>query len=146
MEGDKMNYTEFYKEVRKYATNYASRLFRNGREEAVDKAMDKVEDWVILHPEAELLLPYSKKIAKNSLVNTFRDSKVESVYAPEWEGRSIYQLVNKNKNLKVRLDQIKGREREIMTLYSKGMRQVDIVKELKLSKQYISQVVKRWTI
>jgi len=127
-----MNYTEFYKEVRKYATNYASRLFRNGREEAVDKAMDKVEDWVILHPEAELLLPYSKKIAKNSLINTFRDLE--------------YERVNKNKNLKVRLDQIKGREREIMTLYSKGMRQVEIVKEVNKSKQYISQVVRRWTI
>jgi len=137
-----MNYTEFYKEVRKYATNYASRLFRSRREEAVDKAMDVLVDRIL---EKKITLSLAKRIVHDSLINIFRTQDLESVC--EREGMTIYQPVNKNKDLKVRLDQIsRPREKEVMTLYSKGMRQVEIVKELNLSRQYISQVVRRWTI
>ena len=124
-----MNYTQFYKEVRGYASNYASRLFRNegARIEAVDKAMDKFVDCVMNDPN--LKLPYARAIVRNSLINIFRAVPV-----------------NKNKNLKARLSQIPGRANEIMTLYSGGMRQVDITRKLGVSKQYVSEVVIRWTI
>ena len=126
-----MNYTQFYKEVRGYASNYASRLFRDEgmRIEAVDKAMDKFVDWVIANPEAVPALPFWRASIRNSLINTFRDTPT-----------------NKNKNLKAMLSQIPGRANEIMTLYSEGMRQADIARKLDVSKQYISEVVKRWTI
>jgi len=137
-----MNYAEFYKEVRKYATNYASRLFRNGREEAVDKAMDILVDRIL---KEKVTLSLAKRIVHDSLINIFRTQDLESVC--EREGMTIYQPVNKNKNLKVRLDQIsRPREKEIMTLYSKGMRQANISRELNVSRQYISKVVKKWTI
>jgi len=137
-----MNYIEFYKEVRKYATNYASRLFRNGREEAVDRAMDILVDRIL---KKKVTLSLAKRIVHDQLINIFRTQDLESVC--EREGMTIYQPVNKNKNLKVRLDQITSpREREIMTLYSKGMRQVDIWKELGVSHQYVTEVVKKWTI
>ena len=126
-----MNYTQFYKEVRGYASNYASRLFRDegARIEAVDKAMDKFVDWVIANPEAVPALPFWRASIRNSLINTFRDTPT-----------------NKNKNLKAMLSQIPGRANEIMTLYSEGMRQADITRKLDVSKQYISEVVIRWTI
>ena len=126
-----MNYTQFYKEVRGYASNYASRLFRDegARIEAVDKAMDKFVDWVVANPGAMPTLPFWRASIRNSLINTFRDTPT-----------------NKNKNLKAMLSQIPGRANEIMTLYSEGMRQADITRKLDVSKQYISEVVKRWTI
>lgn len=125
-----MNYTQFYKEVRGYASNYASRLFKDGKVEAVDKAMDKFVDWVVANPETTPELPFCKAMVRNSLINTFRDTPI-----------------NKNKNLKARLSQIKGkREREIMKLYSGGMGQVEIWKELGVKQQYVNKVVDKWTI
>ena len=126
-----MNYTQFYKEVRRYASNYASRLFRDegARVEAVDKAMDKFVDWVIVNPDTKPSVPFWRASIRNSLINTFRDTPA-----------------NKNNNLRARLSQIPGRANEIMTLYSGGMRQSDVAHKLGVSKQYISEVVKRWTI
>ena len=126
--GDKMNYTQFYKEVRGYASNYASRLFRDEgmRIEAVDKAMDSVVDRLL---REEINVSLGKRIAHSSLVDTFRAV-----------------LTNKNKNLKVRLSQIPGRANEIMTLYSRGMRQVDIAHRLKIPESNISRAVRKWTI
>ena len=123
-----MNYTQFYKEVRGYASNYASRLFRDEgmKIEAVDKAMDLVVDRLL---GEEITLSLAKRIAHDALINIFRATPV-----------------NKNKNLKARLSQIPGRANEIMTLYSGGMRQADIARKLDVSKQYISEVVKGWTI
>jgi len=123
-----MNYTQFYKEVRGYASNYASRLFRDegARIEAVDKAMDSVVDRLL---REEINASLGKRIAHSSLVDTFRAV-----------------LTNKNKNLKVRLSQIPGRANEIMTLYSRGMRQVDIWKKLGVSQQYVTKVVGKWTV
>ena len=123
-----MNYTQFYKEVRGYASNYASRLFRDEgvKVEAVDKAMDSVVDRLL---REEITISLAKRITHDALINIFRATPV-----------------NKNKNLKARLSQIPGRANEIMTLYSGGMRQVDIARELDVSKQYISEVVKKWTI
>ena len=121
-----MNYTQFYKEVRQYATNCANRLFRDGGIDEVDIAMDKVVDRIL---EGEVTLSLAKRIAHDTLINIFRATPV-----------------NKNKNLKARLSQIKGRANEVMTLYSRGMRQIDIARKLDVSKQYISEVVKKWTI
>ena len=124
-----MNYTDFYKEVRGYASNYASRLFRDegARIDAVDRAMDLVVDRIL---RGGITLSLAKRIAHDSLINIFRATPA-----------------NKNKDLKARLSQIKGRrEREIMTLYSGGMRQIDIARELDVSRQYISSVVNEWTI
>jgi len=127
-----MNYTQFYKEVRGYASNYASRLFRDEgmRIEAVDKAMDKFVDWVIANPEAVPALPFWRASIRNSLINTFRDTPT-----------------NKNKNLKVRLSQItRPRENEIMALYSKGMIPAAIARGLEIDSGYVRKIVIKWTV
>ena len=123
-----MNYTDFYKEVRRYASNYACRLFRDegARVDAADRAMDSVVDRTL---KGNITLSLAKRIAHDSLINIFRATPI-----------------NKNKDLKARLSQIRGRAGEIMALYSGGMKQIDIARELDVSRQYISSVVKEWTI
>jgi len=125
-----MNYTQFYKEVRGYASNYASRLFRDesARIEAVDKAMDLVVDTLLL---GEVTLSLAKSITHSSLVDTFRATST-----------------NKTKNLKVRLNQIPGtKEREIMTLYSGGTTQTEIWKSFGYKDHsYVARIIRKWTV
>ena len=77
-----MNYTQFYKDVRRYASNYACRLFRDegARVDAVDRAMDSVVDRIL---GGEITPSLAKCIAHDSLINIFRATPV-----------------NKNKDLK----------------------------------------------
>jgi len=124
-----MNYTQFYKEVRKYASNYASRLFRDegARIEAVDKAMDLVVDRLL---REEITISLAKRMAHDSLFNIFRDTPT-----------------NKNKNLKVKLSQIPGAvERSVMTLYSQGHRPAAIARELGKDSSNTRTIIRKWTV
>jgi len=138
-----MNYIEFYKEVRKYATNYASGLFRNEgmKEEAVDKAMDTMEDWILNGGKADSPTAYIKTMVRNSIKKSSKDRKFEVVDI-KWPGNTVYQKTSKHKPLKVRLEQIVNKKHErIVELYLDGMIQERIAEEVGFTQPRISQVL-----
>lgn len=124
-------YIAFYDKVKGYAFVCAGDLFHDValKEEAIDRAMDKLVDYMVNNPEPTF--PYSRAIVHNSLVNTFK----------------AISRVSNNRPLMARLGKITApREKEIMRLYSRGMRQVDIAHKLRVSEPYVSKVVRRWAI
>ncbi len=123
---NQVEYIAFYNKLRGYAYVCSYELFCSNKEEAIDKAMDKFVDYAV---DNEPTMPYCRAIVHNSLVNTYR------------AGRQT------NKSLRVMLDKIPGaREREIMDMYSSGMRQRDIASKLGISRPNVSRAVHKWAI
>jgi len=124
-----VNYTQFYKEVRQYASNYACRLFRDegARLEAVDKAMDLVVDRLL---GEEITVSLAKRIAHDRLINIAESQRTATP-----------------KNLKVRLSKIPGaKERAVMALYSQGYRQRGIEERVKMAQPNISRTISKWIV
>ena len=139
-------YNRFYNKLKGYAFMCASDLFHDRalKEQAVDEAMDKLEDKMITIGDVDI--PLARKIVHDSLVNSFKAKDIEGDYSTRWPGSSIYHKVSKHKPLKVRLEQITSKpEKRIIELYSQGKTQTQIWKQLKVTKQYISEVVIKYT-
>ncbi len=119
-------YIAFYNKLKGYAYVCAMELFYDIKEEAIDTAMDKFVDYAVDH---EPTMPYCRAIVHNSLVNTYKAGRQES------------------KPLRVMLDKIPGaREREIMDMYSSGIRQRDIASKLGIPRPNVSRAVHKWAI
>lgn len=85
-------YDNFYNKLRRYAHLRASSLFSDAilREDAVTKAMDRVVDWLVTNQPVNSLEAFTKTIVANSLKNSARLRKLESVGHGE---ERIYQII-----------------------------------------------------
>lgn len=74
------DYIGFYTQIESFANSYASRLFSDIslRTDAVDRAMDKVVDWLLTKPQVDNEEAFAKTIVKNSLRNSSRRRKIEA--------------------------------------------------------------------
>ena len=141
-------FMELYSGMRRYATIVARDYFRDeGQlEMAVDSAMDTFTDWWMEDKSAEHPVAYVKTIIRNAIKQESKKRKFERGNL-NWPGMEVLKKVNKNKPMKVRIQQIKGSAHDVMKLYSEeGMSQVEIRKITKLSKGYVSDIVKKYTI
>ena len=72
-------YNRFYDGLRRYAEIRLTRYNIN-RQDALDKAMDKVVNWLITNPKVRDPKSFAKRIIINSIKNSIRDRKVDPVY------------------------------------------------------------------
>lgn len=151
---NQVEYNKFYDGIKRYANSYASGLFsdRGLRDEAIDKAMDRLTDELLNFPWVDNLVAFAKVIVINSLKCSARDRIID--VAPSNVASNlingdmrIRQIVNRGKYPKVRLLQIENPgEKQICLLYWQyGYKQGEIAKKLEVTKQYISSVIKKYS-
>ena len=116
-------------------------------EEIADAVMVDLENWLMTNPQGiEHDTAYTKAFIRNSIRRSSSSRKLQFVRSDQ-DGMNVYQVVRKNKPLKVSIDGISSPSaKQVMEYYSQEMRQVDIARKLNVSKSYISQMVKKWTI
>ncbi len=92
-------YTEFYNKIKQYANSRASRLFSDItlRADAVDKAMDKMVDWLLTKQRVDSEEAFAKTIVSNSLKNSSRLRKLEVIGSGE---DKVYQIIVKKRGRK----------------------------------------------
>lgn len=145
-------YTHFYNKLKRYANREASRLFHDAglRSEAVDTAMDAVEDTLMKGIEADNLELYSRGIVRNSLQSSFRNKKLDFACLIK-DGNSevrIQKIVSKEKKFpKVRLTSIENPQEKRICLdyWQYRMKQYEIADKLGVSQPYISQVISKYS-
>ena len=79
-------YNQFYDRIKRYANQIALGYFHDIglRQEAVDKALDEVVNQIIKDKNIGEL--YAKGIIRNSLKQSFRDKKIDSIPKREKAG------------------------------------------------------------
>lgn len=156
MLNSQVEYNKFYDKLKRYATHKASGLFSDLglRGDAVDRAMDRATDELLEGTEGILKVEsFAKDIIDKSLVSDFIIKKTDSSSASldEKQGLGdtmrIQQILDKRKFPKVRiLDLPEGKPKRICLLYWKdGLTQSEIAAELKITPQYIGQVIKKYS-
>ena len=128
-------YNHFYDDVAGYARAQASQIFfdLSARDKAIETAMDKMTDEILKRPQVDSLLAYSKTVVLNSLKGSVRANIQQEVYNKRYPRVRILEMPE-------------GRERDICLFYwQDGLRQYEIATKLKVSRPYISQVIKRYS-
>ena len=124
-------YTRFYNSMRVYAKKEAINYFHTAGEidTAMDKAMDNVED-ILMSKDANHPIAYIKTTIRNTIK------------------RLSLKRVEEPRAINTRLDQIKGKsEYAIMTLYTEGLTQSEIVKQLGYkSHSFVSETINKYII
>jgi len=136
-------YTQFYKGMRHYAKGEARGYFcgEGQLEDAVDVAMDKVNDWLITNNKAEYPTAYVKTLIRNSIKRQSKERKYEVVDI-KWTGSTVYQKINRDKPLKVRLEQITNKKhKEIVKLCLDSLTQEQIAERVHLNQSTISRIL-----
>jgi DNA-directed RNA polymerase specialized sigma subunit len=159
MLNSQVEYHKFYDSLRAYAKSKAYKLFPDlgMRLEAIDKAVTKAEDEILKNPNHENLEGFARTIIQNSLKNSTRDRKINLVSTEDTltqEGRRVLgdatkvkQIVYKGTYPKVNIVTIKDKkERRIcLDYWQYGYKQDEIATKVKVTQQYVSQVILKYS-
>ncbi len=115
--------------LNRYAESYAYSRLGSSPSEAVDLAMDNLTDWIMSGKPAKYQMAYAKTTIRNAINRWLRNNKQKS-----------------RKLIRVTIDKITSpSEKQVISLYMLGYRQVEIAKKRKVSEPYVSKIMKKWT-
>jgi len=143
-------YTHFYNKLKRYANREASRLFHDAglRGEAVDTAMDAVENELMTNKNIDNLELFSRGIVRNTLQSSFRNKKLDFDRLIKDSEVRLQKIVSKGKRFpKVRLTSIENSQEKRICLdyWQYGMKQREIAEKSGVSQQYISRVINKYS-
>ena len=143
-------YTHFYNKLKRYANREASRLFHDAglRSEAIDSAIDAVEDILMRGIEADNLELYSSGIICNTLQSSFKNKKLDFDHLIKDSGIRIQKIVSKGKKFpKVRLTSIENPQEKRICLdyWQYGMKQQEIADKLGINQSTVSRVITQYS-
>ncbi len=153
-----VEYNKFYDELRRYVDSRARGLFSDIglRNEAIDKALEEVENEIIGNKIIENHETFSRGVIRNSLKRSARDRKIDLAFAPislTQEGKQalgnvtrIKRVVYKGKYPKVILTDIEDkRERRVcLDYWQYGFTTNEIARKQKLTPRRIQQIISKY--
>lgn len=149
MFNNQIEYNKFYDRIKQYA--YQIGYFRDIglRGEAVDKALDEVTDQLITNKNIDDVELYAKGIIRNSLKQSFRNKKVDSIQESDIKipALRLRKLVSK-KMPNVRLLGIENeKERRIcLDYWQYGLTTKEIASKMNLGIRWIQQIIAKYTL
>jgi len=149
-------YNQFYDRIKRYANQIAPRYFNDIglRSEAIDKSLDEVTNQLIKNEKIDDIELYSKGIIRNSLKQSFRGKKVDSIpqkdsdiKIPE-DALRLRKLVSNKKMPKVKLLGIENeKERRIcLDYWQYGLTTKEIASKMHLKVRRIQQIISKYSI
>ena len=141
-------YTHFYNKLKRYANREALRLFHDAglRGEAIDTAMDVIENELITNRNIDNLELFSRGIVRNTLQSLFRNKKLD--FDCLISEVRIQKIVSKGKRFpKVRLTSIENSQEKRICLdyWQYGMKVEEIAIKMNLSPRRIQQVIQKYS-
>jgi len=151
-----LEYNQFYDRMKRYASQIAPRYFNDIglRVEAVDRALDEVTNQIIENKNIEDIELYAKGIIRNSLKQSFRGKKLDSIPIKESDIKipddalRLRKLVSNKKLPKVKLLGIENeKERRIcLDYWQYGLSTKEIASKMHLKVRRIQQVISKYSI